>query len=196
MYQNYPVQDFQHIHLQNCKNLPTRVELLHELATQGTVAEIGVSKGDFAQLIFDISQPKKLYLIDNWADKGILYEYHQIVKEKFDLAVRENKVELFQQDSVIAMSSFEDNYFDWVYLDTYHLLENTRKELRAIAPKIKPNGVIAGHDYTKGNWNRGLRYGVKEAVREFCIQEHWEMIYLTHELKDNGSFAIRKIDPK
>ena len=59
---------------------------------------------------------------------------------------------------------------------------------------MKKGGIIAGHDYIIGNWNDGHRYGVIEAVREFCLKYHWEMIYLTHELDDHPSFAIREME--
>lgn len=196
LYRHYPTQDFEYEHLKNCRSLPTRKDLLKRLPKKGVVAEIGVSKGDFANEILTLTQPSTLYLIDTWADHGILLECYEMVLQRFETEIRQQKIEILQEDSVKSMATFPDQTFDWVYLDTYHLFENTRKELRAIAPKIKTNGIIAGHDYTKGNWNRGIRYGVKEAVREFCIEFHWELIYLTHELSDNGSFAIRKIDSK
>jgi len=58
---------------------------------------------------------------------------------------------------------------------------------------IKSGGIIAGHDYTIGNWVDGYRYGVIEAVNEFCVNDDWEMIFLTAETDQYRSFAIRKI---
>ncbi|MCU0386267.1 MAG: hypothetical protein MUE38_09580, partial [Flavihumibacter sp.] len=61
------------------------------------------------------------------------------------------------------------------------------------APKLKPGGIIAGHDFIKGNWLSGYRYGVMEAVYEFCVTHNWELIFLTTETNDHPSFAIRRI---
>ena len=58
---------------------------------------------------------------------------------------------------------------------------------------MKKGGIIAGHDYVHGNWISAFRYGVVEAVHEFCVQFGWEIIYLTIEPTENQSFAIRKI---
>ena len=37
------------------------------------------------------------------------------------------------------------------------------------------------------------RFGVIEAVYQFCVEEDWELLYLTLENAANGSFAVRKI---
>lgn len=95
--------------------------------------------------------------------------------------------------STDAAYDFPDNYFDWIYIDTDHTYETTRDELRLYAPKMKKGGIIAGHDYVHGNWISTFRYGVVEAVHEFCVQFGWEIIYLTIEPTENQSFAIRKI---
>ena len=88
---------------------------------------------------------------------------------------------------------FEDGYFDMIYIDTDHSYATTRDELAAYLPKMKPDGIIAGHDYSLGNWVTGYRYGVIEAVHEFCVAHDWELLYLTAEPLERQSFAIRKI---
>jgi hypothetical protein len=71
---------------------------------------------------------------------------------------------------------------------------NTIAELNLYSKKIKQGGIIAGHDYIIGNWTDMIRYGVIEAVYEFCVNNEWEIIYITMELNENPSFAIRKIN--
>jgi hypothetical protein len=115
------------------------------------------------------------------------------VHTRFTDLIKQDRVEIVRNLSFEAIASFPDQCFDWVYLDTDHSLETTRKELELLRPKMKMEGIIAGHDYIVGNWKTGYRYGVMEAVREFCLKYHWEMIYLTHELNDHPSFAIRRI---
>lgn len=95
--------------------------------------------------------------------------------------------------STEAAQDFEDGYFDWIYIDTDHSYETTRDELELYAPKMKPGGIIAGHDYKIGNWISMYRYGVIEAVHEFCVKHNWELIYLTVEPSESQSFANRKI---
>ena len=58
---------------------------------------------------------------------------------------------------------------------------------------MKEDGIIAGHDYMMGNWLKTLRYGVIEAVHQFCIEDNWQLIYLTADQTENLSFAIKRI---
>ena len=88
---------------------------------------------------------------------------------------------------------FEDGLFDWVYLDSDHGYENVARELEICRKKVKIGGIIAGHDYVTGQWLKRERYGVVEAVNEFCHKYNWEMIYLTNEQHRNLSYALRQI---
>ncbi len=98
--------------------------------------------------------------------------------------------------STEVVSQFRDKYFDWIYIDTSHNYIVTKQELEMYQSKIRDGGIIAGHDYVR--WDRAGfgRYGVIEAVTEFCVHYDWEIIYLTVENNGNPSFAIRKIESK
>jgi cephalosporin hydroxylase len=79
---------------------------------------------------------------------------------------------------------------DWIYIDTNHQYQNTLNELRAYQPLIKRSGYITGHNYTIGNFRNGIRYGVVEAVNQFCNEEHWQLVYLTNEPQRFLSYGI------
>jgi predicted O-methyltransferase YrrM len=64
-------------------------------------------------------------------------------------------------DSIAAARQFGDQSFDFVFLDTIHLYEQTKRELEAWWPKVKTGGVFAGHDHT------AEFPGVEKACREF-----------------------------
>lgn len=189
-----PKIDLQPRNISNLKSLATRTELLENMPKDAVSAEIGVDHGDFSELIFKTTSPKKLHLIDAWADEN---RYHgglkNLVEDKFKNEIASNIVNLNVGFSTTMLSVFPDYYFDWVYLDTDHSYETTKAELAILKSKVKPGGVIAGHDYIMGNWITWQRYGVIEAVNEFCVDEDWEMIYLTVETDQYRSFAIRKI---
>jgi len=180
-------------HVQNCKLLLNREGLLEQMPQDSIVAEIGVDEGEFSQSICEIVQPKALHLIDVW-DTG---RYHdgkfQKVQQIFSDEIEDEKVQIHRKLSTEAVSDFKDKYFDWIYIDTDHSYETTRDELRLYASKVKDDGIIAGHDYVKGNWITTYRYGVIEAVHEFCVKNDWELIYLTAEPIENQSFAIQRI---
>ncbi|HZV71283.1 MAG TPA: class I SAM-dependent methyltransferase [Saprospiraceae bacterium] len=192
VFSNYPKLNFENHQLENLVSLKDRSELLRRLPKNAIIAEIGVYKGDFSEKILSICHPEKFTLIDVWNLKGDHGELFDEVKQRFAKELQTKQVEMIRSFSYDAIHACPDQYFDWVYLDTDHSYEVTRRELEELRPKMKRGGIIAGHDYILGNWNAGFRYGVIEAVREFCVKYNWEMIYLTHELDTHPSFAIRE----
>ncbi len=102
-------------------------------------------------------------------------------------------VEINRGWSTTIARNFTDTYFDWVYIDSGHSYDLTRQELEIFSRKLKNGGIIAGHDFIQGSYVVGSRFGVIEAVSEFCIKNNWELIFLTMDYRSFPSFAIRKI---
>jgi hypothetical protein len=178
----------------NLKSTLNREHLLRLLPKNGIVAEIGVYKGDFSKKILDIAAPKKLYLIDKWGSKRYSKGFQKLVERRFKDEIKNHKIEIKVGLSVEIADTFQNNYFDWVYIDTAHNYNTTKSELEKYSKKVKYNGIIAGHDFIIGNWSRMKRYGVIEAVYEFCVKNSWELIYITMDcLYEFPSFAIRRI---
>ncbi|MFW5804106.1 MAG: class I SAM-dependent methyltransferase [bacterium] len=191
--QNIPKYEISDIHIKNARLITTREELLRIFPQNGVAAELGVDEGDFSNLILSINKPKKLHLIDFWGSKRYNQNKRKKVEKRFKKNIENKTVEINLGLSTEVVNDFNDNYFDWMYIDTSHSYKITIKELKYYRNKIKKGGIIAGHDYILGNWNGLIRYGVIEAVYEFCVKYNWEIIYLTTELKNNPSFAIRQI---
>lgn len=196
LYHDYSKDNFEIKHLEHLVSLKDREEMLKRLPKNGVVAEIGVNEGDFSEKILSVCTPGKLVLIDVWASKRYHGGLFDKVKKRFENQIQSQQLEIIRDLSFGGIAKCPDQYFDWVYLDTDHTYKTTRRELELLRPKMKPGGIIAGHDYILGNWNAGYRYGVMEAVREFCLKHNWEMIYLTHELDISPSFAIKEIIAK
>ena len=188
-----PVYELTKKHLKNLKVLPNRFDLINQLPKNGTVAEIGVDKGDFSAQILIYNQPKKLHLIDIWDTERYNKEKRKEVELKFEKEIISQNVVINLGYSTKVVDIFEDSYFDWIYIDTNHSYETTKEELKLYSPKMKKGGIIAGHDYVVGFWNGLVKFGVIEAVNEFCVCNDWELVYLTMENRDHRSFAIRKI---
>lgn len=189
-----PKNDLKNRHLSNCKLIANRNVMLELLPKGGVVAELGVNRGDFSELILRICKPQFLHLVDSWSSERYHLGLRYHVESRFRQELSSGQVVIHQGISTHVVTEFEDFFFDWVYIDTDHSYEVTRSELQAYKSKIKLGGVIAGHDYIQGNWKKGLRYGVIEAVHEFCLVENWELIYVTTELSMHPSFAIRKME--
>lgn len=189
-----PKTTLQEKNISNLKTLTNREALLKQMPKDMVVAEVGVAEGDFSDLIIKYTSPKKLHLVDAWGDESRYHDGLKIhVRDKFKSEIEKGTVELNVGFSTTVLLDFPDGYFDWVYLDTDHSYQTTRDELAILKFKVKKGGVIAGHDYTMGNWVNNYRYGVIEAVNEFCVKENWEIIFLTTEADHHRSFAIRQI---
>ncbi|EPR67711.1 class I SAM-dependent methyltransferase [Cyclobacterium qasimii] len=188
-----PKLNLEEKHIVNLKVLINREKLLEKLPKNGVIAEIGVNKGEFSQEILRLSKPQKFHLVDAWDSVRYHDGLRNHVESLFKSEIKAEIIEIHQGYSIEKASNFKNGYFDWIYIDTDHSYQVTKSELQAYKDKIKPDGIISGHDYSQGNWGKILRYGVMEAVHEFCIQEDWELIYFTIEMSNNPSFAIRKI---
>ena len=55
---------------------------------------------------------------------------------------------------------YEKESLDFIFIDAAHDYENVKKDINAWYPKLKKNGIIAGHDYDS-------HPGTKQAVDEF-----------------------------
>lgn len=115
------------------------------------------------------------------------------VQERFSSEIKKGKVDIIRKSSFDAAGDFSDGTFDWIYIDTDHTYQTTISELNLWHKKVKQDGYIAGHDYNVGNIVSGIKYGVVEAVAEFCVKNNWMISYLTADFSENISFAIKRL---
>lgn len=180
-------------HISNAKLLLDRVSLLKHMPQNGIVAEVGVDEGCFSREILRYARPSKLHLIDTWDSERYNEQKFQKVKRSFANEISAGLVEIHQCKSLELEEGLQNTAFDWVYIDTDHSFETTLKELFYYAVRVKDGGIISGHDYSQGNWVKSYRYGVIEALHKFCVEQNWEIIFLTIEPTERQSFAIRKL---
>lgn len=185
-------------HLENCKIVSDKIVLLEKMPKHGVCAEIGTAHGGLTSKILEIMKPKKIHLVDLWGKRNYSERHYNedafnYVNKRFEKEIGSNLVEINRGFSHEELVKFPEEYFDWVYIDTDHSHETTVKELEAVRTKMKKDGIISGHDFIQGEWNSGIRYGVVEAITDFCVKYDFELIYLTMETHMHHSFAIRKI---
>lgn len=173
-----------------------RHDLLHLLPKGGEVAEIGVAKGEFSRLILANAKPRKLHLIDLWAhqaredyamdgnnaDDGEQDRRHQAVLDQFAAEIRDSIVSIHRAYSYDAAQDFADGQLDWIYIDALHSYDEVLSDLRRYKDKVKPDGLILGHDYANHWRAQEMQFGVVEAVNDFVEQEGFEFVTLSHEL--------------
>ena len=191
--ESLPYVLLQEKHIANLQVVLNRNALLGALPSNAIVAEIGVASGDFSRRIVRFAQPKALHLIDVWNSSRYHDGLEAVVTQKLQAELDSGVAKIHRGYSTDVLPQFEDGFFDWVYVDTDHTYETTRRELEICRTKVKRGGIIAGHDYITGDWKLRNRYGVVEAVNEFCVKYDWEMVFMTVETHRHLSFAIREI---
>jgi len=182
-------------HIRNLRVVTDREAFLNAMPKGGVVAEAGVDHGDFSARILEVVQPERLHLIDMWSSRRYHGGVEQHVRTRFAAEIAADRVRIDHGLSIEVMAGYPDGLFDWIYIDTDHGYAVTAAELELARCKVRAGGIIAGHDYTIGNWDGGVRYGVVEAVHGFCVEHDWELFLLTHETDRHLSFAIRAIGP-
>lgn len=164
-----------------------RIEMLHHLPKGGVVAEIGVHTGKFAEQILNIVKPTTFYLVDLWPDCDIMNgletitgpEALKLVNKNFKSEIDKDIVKIVHCDSRELHTHVAQHTFDWIYLDTFHRYPTTLYELYSIAPLLKPNGLILGHDYNMVT-EQGF-CSVKRSVDEFMINSDYRLVMLTKD---------------
>ncbi len=151
------------------------LEYANDKYPNGNVVEIGVASGCFTkQILSTYKSLSKLSIIDSWRfqEEGYIdpcnlsqetqdERYRQIQEDLKD----EPRVEIIRAWSNEAVSRFEDNSIQFLYLDANHSYNASKADLGLWFPKIAVGGMFAGHDYCNGD---GVGHGVKKAVDEFA----------------------------
>jgi methyltransferase family protein len=180
-----PAPQLRDDHVRHCIVVPERRVLLERLPKGGIVAEVGTLHGEFAREILRIVEPQELHLID--------HEIHPDVIEIAEDASLRNRVRVHHRDSVEALETFPDEYFDWIYIDAQHAYEGVKRDIGAARRKVKTNGLLVFNDYIIWSYVEIEPYGVVAAVNELCIEDHWELVYLALPCHLYCDVAVRRI---
>lgn len=136
-----------------------RIDLAKLFAELGfTVGvEVGVARGRYSKVLLENNPGLKLYGVDPWEahegyadfeDQNQLSDYHQTARETL---APYNFVEI-QKYSMDAVNDFEDGSLDFVYIDANHVFPYIMDDICAWTPKVRPGGVVSGHDYRLEVW--------------------------------------------
>jgi len=113
-----------------------------------------------------------------------LDERYASVIETFSQNIYDQQVKVHRGYSTDILQKFQDQYFDWVYIDGNHLYEYVKKDIELSLQKVKSGGYITGDDYGEGGWWQG---GVKKAVDEFANNQAVQLVEIR-----NSQFIFRK----
>lgn len=134
------------------------IDFVRVIPHRSVIAEVGCFLGE--STLFFFAKAFKIFCIDPWSDYVEVNSpdqiYHMVgmglIEKQFDARF----VALIQCGKVVKckMTSVEasvklNRLFDVVYLDGNHALESILEDIRVWLPKVKPGGMLAGHDYDR-----------------------------------------------
>ncbi len=160
--------------------LTTRDELpvlLNGRGLAGVGFEIGVREASFSERILDRWAGTLLVSVDPWmecapdryVDEANVAQERQedvLAEARARLARFGERSQIWRMTSVEAAQRVLPASVDFVYLDARHDEASVREDLEAWYGKVRPGGVIAGHDYVDGTFPEGV-FGVRSAVDAF-----------------------------
>lgn len=127
-------------------------------------AEIGVFTGHLSALLLSARPDLHLTMVDSWEGNGAAYvdpanspDWHaHLSQSRQDNYLRtaismtdfaDDRRLLLRGRSLDAVSEIADASLDFVFLDADHSAEGLTADLAAWARKVKPGGLLCGHDY-------------------------------------------------
>lgn len=156
-------------HVVNAELLADRYELVRRLKSDAVVAEIGVWRGDFADYLMQFVKPRELHLID------IDFKRFK-VRERF-ASVAGNSPIFHEADSVDVLGSFDDEYFDWIYVDAGHSFDEVWRDADVARRKVKRGGTLVFNDYIFWSHTEARPYGVVQVVNKLCVEFGWQVTH-------------------
>ena len=150
-------------------------------------AELGVFTGLFSSVLARERKISRVTFVDAWweafgdyfPDWGAYTDYGRIGTRKAYEVAKKRIYGSRLPNRVVEVGSVYDwlrsqpnRSLDWVYLDTGHAYEETKRDLELLDLKIANNGLIMGDDWQieRDNFHHGLFLGVTEFLRSYNFE--------------------------
>lgn len=174
---------------------PNMLQRAHDLVARigpGHVvgAEVGVWRGQFSELLLRLHGRLTLFMVDRWNTKEQQPRHNRTQESLRREAERRTSIApgrrlIVQMDSVAAAAERVDGSLDFVFIDADHTYEGCKRDIEAWLPKIRPGGLLGGHDYWPP-FTKERGYGVCQAVDEAVAANGW-----TLELGPDTTWYVR-----
>ena len=151
----------------------------HHNPNPQTWVEIGCFLGESTTIFSGFPFVKRIYSVDPFEQP-----HPTVLEHAVERVNRIKKATLIKKTSYMYSKTVYDKTIDVVYIDGSHQFESVKEDLNIWNSKLKNNGLLCGHDYSKNTkWD-----GVVKAVDEF-MSEHPKYSIKTY---CDTSFMIKK----
>lgn len=150
--------------------------LFHELAFR-TGVEIGVANGVYSETLMKANPQLKMWGVDPYEPhqgyRDYVHEstFNQMLSDAHERLDKFPNYTFIRKYSMDALADFEDGTLDFVYIDGDHCFESCVADIAGWIKKIRPGGIIAGHDYVRHKGN--ARIQVMQAVQGYT--DAWQI---------------------
>ena len=145
--------------------------------------EVGVERGRFSEVLMKKNPQMQLYGVDPYES---YFDYTDFVlRSSFSKNFQEAHTRLkkfpnytfVNKYSADAGKDFEDNSVDFVYIDANHHFEYAIADIALWTKKLRPGGILSGHDYFKQAGNEKVEvYAAVNAWTSIKKIEPWFVI--------------------
>lgn len=130
------------------------IDYVRERGVAGAAVEVGSYAGESTD--YFARHFATMHAVDPWL-------FMHVIERVFDERMaRHRNVTKWKMRSSEAAGHFADHSLDFVYIDADHHEKYVREDIRLWLPKIRPGGLLAGHDYSPEE--RGVRRAVDDLV--------------------------------
>lgn len=168
-----------------------RKEMIEMLKERGVKigVEVGTDHGKYAEQLLVGIPGLTLYCVDPWSPYVEGEISHDAVEMEHIYEEAKRRVtpyngQLVRKTSMEAVRTFDNDTLDFVFIDGNHSYDYVLEDITEWYEKVKPGGIIYGHDYKVDPVND---YGVIEAVEKFTMDNHicpWFILHAGGRLVD------------
>ena len=152
-------------------------------------AEVGVGSGVYSEMLCRENPGVKLYCVDMWqiydsyvdiTNPGQLTQDYETCLER----MKPYDATIIRDWSMKAVKSFDNDSLDFVYIDANHDSPYIDDDIREWSKKVKPGGIVSGHDYMNGHKD------VMRAVDIYTFEHGIQSWYLVGKPQETGDPLI------
>lgn len=185
--QNYPLIAPNHI--QSARLYANRADMIlslqQRLPANPVICEVGVALGDFSEFLIAALRPRNFIGMD-------LFRLHEEVvlwgqptseifggkthAEHYRQRFAGNPMQIFEGDSVAALSSLPSASIDLIYIDGDHSYDGVKRDTAQAIEKVTPDGLLIFNDYIMYDHIQLGEYGVVPAVNELVNESDWRVV--------------------